>query len=225
MQFHFQFSESLKKVLPDFRIGVIETEICNSEKSPELWKLINRQCQLYQGLEPKSIRKIAPLSDAVNAYKQLGIDPSRYRLSAENLIRRIVKGQALYQINTAVDIINYLSLESGFSIGAFDLNSIDGTQLLLRKGVQDEEYYAIGRGKFNIHRIPLISDQTGAFGNPSSDSDRTKIQLASDQLLIVIYDFMAHPQLNQLMEKATGLLSEFLQASNLKSEIIFQNNA
>ena len=59
-------------------------------------------------------------------FKSVGIDPSRYRPSAEALVRRIVKGQDLYHINNIVDINNVCSIESLFPLGAYDRARIDG---------------------------------------------------------------------------------------------------
>src|SRR5260370_10616200 len=40
------------------------------------------------------------------AYKALGKDPARYRGSAEALLRRMVAGKGLPEINAVVDVIN-----------------------------------------------------------------------------------------------------------------------
>ena len=60
------------------------------------------------------------------AYKRLGKDPNRYRPSAEALRRRILRGLPLYKIDTLVDIVNLVSIRSGYSIGGFDADKIVG---------------------------------------------------------------------------------------------------
>lgn len=70
--------------------------------------------------------------------------PQPVRPSAEALCRRIVKGQELYQIDTLVDLINLVSLKTGYSIGGFDLDKIEG-DLLLGVGKAGERCEAIPR--------------------------------------------------------------------------------
>jgi DNA/RNA-binding domain of Phe-tRNA-synthetase-like protein len=66
------------------------------------------------------------IRETKEAYRILGKDPSRYRPSAEALTRRIVKGKDLFWINNIVDILNLISLESGFSIGGYDADQDSG---------------------------------------------------------------------------------------------------
>ena len=80
-------------------------------------------------------------------------DPNRYRPAGEALSRRILKGQPLYRIDTLVDLINLLSLKTGYSIGGFDDEQIKG-DLVLGIGVADEKFAAIGRGQLNIEGLP-----------------------------------------------------------------------
>ena len=51
-------------------------------------------------------------ANAIQAYRALGTDPTRYRGSNEALVRRIVQGKGLYRVNTVVDVNNLLSLET-----------------------------------------------------------------------------------------------------------------
>ena len=63
------------------------------------------------------------------AYKQLGKEPSRYRVSSEALIRRILQNKGLYKINNVVDTNNLISIETGYSVGSYDLEKIQGYQI------------------------------------------------------------------------------------------------
>ena len=118
-------------------------------------------------------------------FKSVGIDPSRYRPSAEALIRRIVKGQGLYHINCIVDINNICSIESLFPLGAYDRAHIDG-DVTIRIGRSDEVYQGIGR-EINIAGKLVSADDQGAFGSPIADSDRTKITEETREVLLLLY--------------------------------------
>lgn len=118
-------------------------------------------------------------------FKSVGIDPSRYRPSAEALVRRIVKGQGLYHINCIVDINNICSIESLFPLGAYDQERIEG-DVTVRLGTSDEVYQGIGR-EINIAGKLASADGQGAFGSPIADSDRTKITEATRSVLVLLY--------------------------------------
>ena len=75
-------------------------------------------------LTDESIKQMPPIHATREAYKKFGKAPSRYRPAAEALLRRIVKGEELYKINTLADLVNLASIYTGYSIGGFDLDKI-----------------------------------------------------------------------------------------------------
>jgi len=58
-------------------------------------------------------------------YKALGLDPTKTRPSSEALLRRVLKGEALYRINTLVDAMNLCSLRAQLPFGLYDLGRIE----------------------------------------------------------------------------------------------------
>ena len=68
----------------------------------------------YSGLTPA---EIPGLAEARRLYKSFGVDPSRRRPSSEALLRRVLKGKGLYQINNAVDCCNLASLRFLLPVG------------------------------------------------------------------------------------------------------------
>src|SRR5207237_7118662 len=80
--------------------------------------------------------------------KSFGFDPTRYRPSSEALLRRVLKGQGLYHINTAVDVNNLCSLEFLLPMCIYDLRHVKG-QIRVRVGGPAEEYPGIGRQVFS----------------------------------------------------------------------------
>ena len=124
-----------------------------------------------------------------NLYKALGKDPNRYRVSSEALCRRVVKGMDLYRIDTLVDLINLVSMVSGYAIGGFDADKIVGDNVTLGVGEQDEKFEGIGRGLLNIEGLPVYRDAIGGIGTPTSDEERTKITLATTHLQMQINAF------------------------------------
>ncbi len=124
--------------------------------------------------------------DARTLYKALGIDPTKTRPSNEALLRRALKGEPLYRINTLVDALNLASLREQLPFGLYDLERI-ALPVTLRTGAKGEAYEGIRKGPVQVEGRPVLADAQGAFGNPTSDSLRTCITLATRRCLVVAY--------------------------------------
>ena len=151
------------------------------------------------------------------AYKALGKDPARYRLSAEALLRRVGQDKPLYQVNNVVDCNTLISISSALSIGAYDLEQLDGT-ITFRKGQPGESYDGIGRGPINLESLPIFADEAGPFGSPTSDSERSKVTEATRRLLMVLIDFGSPEEgLDQAVQQAISALQDYCDASDVES--------
>lgn len=165
------------------------------------------------------VLKIDKIRDARDAYRKLGQDPSRYRVSSEALLRRIVKGMGLYLINNIVDINNLVSLGSGFSLCSYNLEKLE-PPITFQKGAAGETYEAIGRGEIKLENLPVFKDSKGPFGSTTSDSDRAKVDEQTQDLLMILVAFNGMDGLEPWVEAAGKLLVEFGHAENLTAEIL-----
>jgi DNA/RNA-binding domain of Phe-tRNA-synthetase-like protein len=143
-----------------------------------------------------------------SAYKALGKDPSRYRGSAEALLRRVLSGKGLYQINSVVDINNLVSLESLNPAGAYDLEKFT-SPIELRVGAAGENYKGIGKDVINIENMPVFADATGTFGSPTNDSERAMVSLETKKILMVVFSFTGPEGLEPWMQRAGNLLRRY----------------
>lgn len=212
-------SDQIKSKCPYLQLGCITASVAIQSKNEALWQKILDLSTEKQTMLMDAIKDIPAIHSSREAYKALGKAPSRYRLSAEALHRRIVKGQELYQINNVVDLINYCSIASGFSIGGYDLEKIQG-DIVLDLGQADEPYEAIGRGSINIENLPVFRDEQGAFGSPTSDSTRTCITENTQQILLVFLNFGGHDHLSKSIQEATQLLENFAEGKNIDTNIV-----
>ena len=180
-------TEEIDSVCPDFVGACLEARVENSPYCQPLWDEINNLGEKYrQTLTTESLKDINGIAFTRKVYRACGKDPSRYRPAAEALIRRILKGKTLYQIDTLVDLINLASIAFGYSIGGFDADKIVGNILTLGIGKENEPYEGIGRGMMNIAGLPVYRDVQGGVGTPTSDNERTKISLKTTHLLVLI---------------------------------------
>lgn len=180
-------TEEIDSVCPDFVGACLEARVENSPYCQPLWDEINNLGDKYrQTLTTESLKDINGIAFTRKVYRACGKDPSRYRPAAEALIRRMLKGKTLYQIDTLVDLINLASIAFGYSIGGFDADKIVGNILTLGIGKENEPYEGIGRGMMNIAGLPVYRDVQGGVGTPTSDNERTKISLKTTHLLVLI---------------------------------------
>lgn len=179
--------DKIETVCPSFVGACIEADVENSAYSEELWKLIDEQCEKFrQTLTTDTVKDISAIAATRRVYKACGKDPSRYRPSSEALIRRVLQGKQLYQIDTLVDLINLASITYGYSIGGFDAGKFSGDTLSLGVGREGEPYEGIGRGLLNIAGLPVYRDAIGGVGTPTSDNERTKMGLATRRLVALV---------------------------------------
>ncbi len=216
---NISISPEVKAKCPLLQLGCIQCQLEVKDDYPELLQLIQTElAELQQRFEVEDIAKISTIQASRLGYKALGKDPARYRLSAEALLRRVVKGKGLYQVNNVVDLLNLTSVKSGFSIGGYDVEKIQG-KVKLSIGQANEPYEAIGRGTLNIEYLPTFRDELGAFGSPTSDSVRTMVTPQTQHFLMPIFNFAGEETLEQTMKDAIVLLEKYANGNNFEQII------
>lgn len=182
-----EVSAEMHAVCPEFVGACITATICNSEYSAELWREIDALGSEFRAtLTTESLKSVEAIQATRRIYRLCGKDPSRYRPSGEALVRRVLQGKRLYQIDTLVDLVNLASMRYGYSIGAFDADRFSGDTITLGIGREGEPYEGIGRGMINIAGLPVYRDAVGGVGTPTSDNERTKVSLSTTRLLVLV---------------------------------------
>lgn len=213
-------SSEIKTACPELKVLAIACRVKNRPSDVALWQEIAaEEAAVKATCRIEEINKWAPIQATRTAYKRLGKDPNRYRPSAEALRRRILRDLPLYRIDTLVDLINLVSIRSGYSIGGFDADKIEG-DLTLGVGREGELYQGIGRGVLNIAGLPVYRDQVGGIGTPTSDEERTKISMETTSLLMIINGYSGSEGLQEAGEYAMDLLSRYASAENVEVRVI-----
>ena len=180
-------SDEIVSVCPTFVGACVEARVHNSPYSDRLWHTIHEvEQRLRSELTTDSVKSLPSIAATRAVYKRCGKDPSRYRPASEQLIRRMLQGKVLYQIDTLVDLVNLASIVYGYSIGGFDADKFVGDELVLGVGREGEPYEGIGRGPLNIAGLPVYRDAEGGVGTPTSDHERTKMTLSTTHLVVLI---------------------------------------
>ena len=170
------------------RVGLLLIEgVSVRESDAALAAVVDAECAALRARygDGKS-SEVPGAADARTLYKALGIDPTKTRPSNEALLRRALKGETLYRINTLVDALNLSSLREQLPFGLYDLDRVQAP-VELRLGGAGEAYEGIRKGPVQVEGRPVLVDAEGPFGNPTSDSLRTCITLGTTRCLVVAY--------------------------------------
>lgn len=139
-------------------------------------------------------------------------------------MRRIVQGKGLYQINNVVDCNNLISINTKLSVGSYDCNKL-GESLEFRIGNKEESYKGIGKELINVENLPVFADENGAYGSPTSDSERAMITQNSKKILTILVSFDKDFDMESEILKAKMLLERYANAEDIETYIsTFQNN-
>lgn len=218
----YSFSNSFRKAGASLQLYVLNFSCEINSANKELWKIIDAVCsKKREDIRLDEVNKISQIADTREGYKRCGKDPNRYRPSADSLIRRIVKGNALYKVNNVVDILNLISIQSGISIGGYNTDKIDG-DILVDIGKAEDEYTGIGRGKLNIEGLPVLRDNQGVFGCPTSDSERTMISNTTKHVSFVFFNFTNETRLTEIIKETQHLLKSYAKGKDFNLIIVNQ---
>lgn len=204
-------SEEIESVCPGFVGACVDAHVKNSQYCQPLWDEIEALGKHYrETLTTETLKDLPGIAATRRVYRACGKDPSRYRPASEALIRRMLKGKELYQIDTLVDLINLASIAYGYSIGGFDAGKFVGDTLTLGVGREGEPYEGIGRGIINIAGLPVYRDAKGGVGTPTSDNERTKIDIGTTHLVVLVNGYDGNEQrVSENAEYIQQLLRKF----------------
>jgi len=212
--------QNLKQVNPNIVLGVVQASIAVEKHNSALWREIEKiTAEASRRYALESLPDVPEIKAVRSTYKALGKEPSRYRGSAEALLRRIVQGKGMYKVNNIVDINNLVSIKTVHPVGSYDLGRLSG-QILFRIGTAGEAYKGIGKEIINVAELPVFADQDGAYGSPTSDSERAMITENTKEILLVVISFSGNNKLQSDLNEAVDLLEKFAGAVNVQQMIV-----
>jgi DNA/RNA-binding domain of Phe-tRNA-synthetase-like protein len=211
---------ALKTKCPRTALGCVTAHVEAGATAEALIEVMKaRETEIQKLPYPRGVLASAQVEATRSAYKTLGKDPARYRGSAEALLRRIVAGRGLPQINAVVDVINLVSVESRLPIGLYDLARVQG-DVVFRRGRAGETYKGIGKYDLNLEGLPVFCDAVGPHGSPTSDSERTMVTAETRQVLAVIVSFAGAEGLDGWAQRMSALLMQYASGREIEIQVI-----
>ena len=209
---------------PACRIGLISAGVVNDPTCDELWAEIEEAAnEIKERYELLEINQRPAIAGTRHLYKALGKDPSRYRVSSEALCRRIIRGLGIYRLTTLIDVVNLVSIKSGYAISGLDGDRIVGDTLTMSVGTAEDVYNGIGRGVLNIEGMPVYRDAMGPIATPTSDEERTKFTEQTVKAQVNINAFAPEMPLEEAVDWMASLLKKYAHATNVET-VIFDPN-
>ena len=173
---------------PMLRLGVLTMRgLSIRAKDDALWQSLEQAAAAVAArVDPNALGTDPRIGAVRRLFKAVGVDPSRYRPSSEALVRRVAQGKGLYQINTAVDVNNWCSLEERLPFGIYDAARL-ASQVLLQLGHENAAYEGIGKSLIALEGKMVLADEQGPFGSPISDSTRAMVNEQTRDIQLVIF--------------------------------------
>ena len=211
----------LREVFPAIRLGCLRFQAKVEPPREAFWEMMETQAlpAVRERIANLSWAEIPGVRGSRAAYKAFGRDPGRYRVSSEALLRRVRRGDALYRVNSVVDVNNLLSVESGLSFGSYDLSKLRGPVTLRRAG-PGEGYEGIGKDRLDMENMLVLADDAGLFGSSMSDSRRAMVTDETRDVLVVAYCFEDGLDLPALLHRAEAAFAEYAGADGAESWIV-----
>jgi DNA/RNA-binding domain of Phe-tRNA-synthetase-like protein len=185
---------------------------------PLLAEMNQRELEIQELPFPRGVLESPQVEATRKACKALGKDPARYRGSAEALLRRIVAGKGLPQVNSVVDAINLVSVESRLPIGLYDLGHVVG-DIVFRAGRAGETYRGIGKYDLNLEGLPVFCDEQGPHGSPTSDSERTMVTNSTRNVAAILISFGGAEGLESSGQRMTSLLQKYADGREIQFQV------
>ncbi|MBR2085435.1 MAG: hypothetical protein IJ879_12815 [Muribaculaceae bacterium] len=221
---HVNIDPRILDACPETRIGLVRATVVNGPTSDALWAEIEAAAdEIKQRYELLEINQRPAIAGTRRLYKALGKDPSRYRVASEALCRRIIRDLGIYRLTTLIDVVNLVSIKSGYAISGLDGDRIEGDTLTMSVGTAEDVYNGIGRGLLNIAGMPVYRDAKGPIATPTSDEERTKFTEQTATAQININAFAPEMPVEEAVDWMAALLKKYAQATNVETAIYDPN--
>ena len=184
----YSISSAVKSDFPGILYAyTIVKDVDIAKSNPELEALKKKVTTDFEDMKLEDIDSISPISSYRELFTATGTDLHSKRPSPDALLRRIVQGKGLYNVNTAVDAYNLAVLETSVGLGGFDFDKI-AEPVTLRYSQAGEKMRLLGDDKVTTLRDKQIvysdANQPITVDMNYRDIDETKITLKTKNIIL-----------------------------------------
>ncbi|MGA9770766.1 MAG: phenylalanine--tRNA ligase beta subunit-related protein [Blastocatellia bacterium] len=188
----FRITEHIFDLYPEALVGiVVAREINNRGEQSEITELLRHQeARIIEEFAAADIARHPCIAGWREAYRKFGAKPQKYHSSVESLLRRVLSGQRIPNINRLVNIYNAISLKYIIPAGGEDLDRIQGSVELTIAGDAERAILLLGE---RDERPPkkgevFYKDDLGGICRRWNwrEADRTKLTESTSNALLVV---------------------------------------
>ena len=124
----FQYHPDITRCYPNVVGGVILARGMKNGPASETLKQIylTEQQAVIARIGGRPLSELEPLAAWRAAFRDFGVNPTKYRSAVEALLRRLTKKGDIPGINALVDICNLISIRYQVPVAAFDARPLSG---------------------------------------------------------------------------------------------------
>lgn len=212
----FRLNHAVLDKYPDLRIGVaLIRGVTVSKASAELEQLKDDiSSSLKEKYADTNLGELPRIKAYRDIYRGFGVDPKSRNPSAEALLRRITRGQGIYNINNVVDAYNITSAEAMIPMAAYDYDNVT-TPVDLRFATDGEKHLAIGNKEVTILEAGelVYSDQEKVMCQDFNyrDSQYTMITPSTKNVLLFVdgCGVIPHEEVQTIVERTIARIIKF----------------
>lgn len=131
---------------PDLSIGILIAKVDVKKRSDYVERLKN-DLEASEGIQMvrryDSVSMHPTIAVWRKIYQTFNVNPNRNLSAVESLVKRVVKGNSIWNVSDIVDLYNCISVQTIIPMGAYDMKKIHGN-ITLRYGVEGEPFMQVG---------------------------------------------------------------------------------
>lgn len=225
-------SRELLEKFPTTCLGIIPVRKIDNAKSTAgiLRHLRNAESKIKNKFQNIKLSVHPRIKCWRGVYSAFGAKPSKYNCSIEAMIKRILEGDEVPDINDIVNLYNYVSLKNLISVGGDDADKIEGNvTLTLAKG--DERFREIGQDEIKNPNAgeAIFKDGNDVLGRRWNWRQSEKTKITKDSKNINLQIEAVHPVTRKDIETAgnelIGLIQNFFNVEPVLSCIDKENTS
>ena len=137
----FEYDTEILARFPGVQAGVLFCQGISNQPTPEGLKerYFTEQETVLNQIGETPLSELESLAAWRSAFRQFGVNPTKYRSAVEALLRRLTKKGDIPSINTLVDIGNLVSIRYQIPVAVFDVERTRGT-ILVRFASGEERF-------------------------------------------------------------------------------------
>lgn len=132
------------EMYPDLILGVLVVNSADNQKKLGIAELLrSTENTLRERADMNNVKEHPAIAAWRDAHRLFGNNPNRYAPSVEAVIKRVVKGGRLPDINPLVDLYNHICMTHVVPVGGEDLDQCTGSiELTIATG--NEQFIGLG---------------------------------------------------------------------------------